>query len=71
MLQDWPIPTSKPTNKNKTLNKPAKEEVPEAEVDVEAPASQDAGGVMEKIQHSKHHTHTDTLLIFSVFIQIL
>uniref|UniRef100_A0A9J8CMP5 Golgi membrane protein 1 n=1 Tax=Cyprinus carpio carpio TaxID=630221 RepID=A0A9J8CMP5_CYPCA len=58
ILQDSPIPTSKPTNKNETRNKPANEEVPEAEVDVKAPVSKDAGRVMEKIQPSKHHTHT-------------
>lgn len=48
ILQDSPIPTSKPTNKNETLNKPAKEEVPEAEVDVKAPASKDADTLMDE-----------------------
>ncbi|XP_058641886.1 Golgi membrane protein 1 isoform X2 [Onychostoma macrolepis] len=48
ILQNLPIPTSKPTNKNETLNKPAKEEVPEAEVDVKAPASEDADTVMDE-----------------------
>lgn len=48
ILQHLPIPTSKPTNKNETLNKPAKEEVPEAEVDVKVPALQDADTVMDE-----------------------
>uniref|UniRef100_A0A8C2F028 Zgc:56525 n=1 Tax=Cyprinus carpio TaxID=7962 RepID=A0A8C2F028_CYPCA len=48
ILQDSPIPTSKPTNKNETRNKPANEEVPEAEVDVKAPVSKDADTVMDE-----------------------
>ncbi|XP_016141734.1 Golgi membrane protein 1-like [Sinocyclocheilus grahami] len=45
--EDSPIPTSKLANKNETLNKPAREEVPEVEVGVKAPASRDADAVMD------------------------
>ncbi|XP_043102002.1 LOW QUALITY PROTEIN: Golgi membrane protein 1-like [Puntigrus tetrazona] len=48
VLKEPPIPTSKPTNKNETLNKPAKEEIPEAEVDVKAPASKRRDTVMDE-----------------------
>ncbi|XP_016419495.1 Golgi membrane protein 1-like [Sinocyclocheilus rhinocerous] len=48
--EDSPIPTSKPANKNETLNKPAREEVPEAEVGVKAPASRDADAVMDEAE---------------------
>ncbi|XP_026126327.1 Golgi membrane protein 1 isoform X2 [Carassius auratus] len=47
VLQDSPIPTSKPTKKNETRNKPANEEGPEAEVDVKAPAAKDAAGILD------------------------
>ncbi|XP_039519702.1 Golgi membrane protein 1 isoform X2 [Pimephales promelas] len=63
ILQDLPTPTSKRTNKSETLNRPANEEVPEAVVDIKG------GGVKERIQPLKHNTHT--LLILSVFMQIL
>ncbi|XP_016371114.1 Golgi membrane protein 1-like [Sinocyclocheilus rhinocerous] len=48
ILQDSPIPTSKLTNKNETLKKPANEEVPEAVVDVKAQASKAADTVMDE-----------------------
>ncbi|XP_016329223.1 Golgi membrane protein 1-like [Sinocyclocheilus anshuiensis] len=48
ILQDSPIPTSKLTNKNETLKKPANEEVPETVVDVKAQASKAADTVMDE-----------------------
>ncbi|RXN12682.1 Golgi membrane 1-like protein [Labeo rohita] len=48
ILQDSPVPTSKPTNKDEILNKPANEEVPEAVVDVKEQAVKALDTVMDE-----------------------
>ncbi|KAI2661277.1 Golgi membrane protein 1 [Labeo rohita] len=48
ILQDSLVPTSKPTNKDEILNKPANEEVPEAVVDVKEQAVKALDTVMDE-----------------------